>query len=522
MSPQTRLLPSAILALLGGSHLTSAVPSDRATHAKGSTADSAARSVIAAALARLGGEAHVRQQRKWFVAGTGEENLSAELQGITPDRPTLRPHEEWLGVDAERRAVAWERRTPRNDSSLRWRRFVYRDDSSGVIVWTDSVGRMNPGAGSETRRRALMRRIPQLLLLEAALGESLQLGALGSVGGRPHREVRVRIESDTWLSMWISSDSSLLHSAEYRTQLPGRGEVSVQWQWPDWIRGSRGNLRPSGHRIVIDGRLYQRVDYQRFEAASDAADSLLSVPNELRARGSMMMHQAVSSSDSLPVSGQVAPGVHVLDVAGFNVFVVEFAGFIVLVEAPAAAPGFEALPATRAGDRIGTDLAARVREISRGRSLGYTVLTHHHSDHVGNVPALAKLTGAFLVPSDATRLVETAIARSAGASHRKPRVEPVVRTRTIRDSTQTLVIYDVASNPHSQHNLFVWLPRERIGFQGDLFYYDQGTAAPPADRRIVSVFFARWLEQRGILPRAVYGVHSMGATGPKILSDVRQ
>ncbi len=465
----------------------------------------------------------MRQQRKWFVAGKGEENLSAELQGITPARPTLRPHEEWLGVDAERRAVAWERRTPRNDSSLRWRRFVYRDDSSGVIVWTDSFGRMNPGAASETRRRAMMRRIPHLLLLEAAQAESLQLGALGSVGRRPHQEVRVRVEGDIWLSLWISSDSSLLHRAEYRTLLPGRGEVSVQWQWPNWIRGSSGDLRPSGHRILIDGREYQRVAYQRFEAAPAAADSLLSVPNELRTRrSSMTMQQAMPTSDSLPVTGEVAPGVHVVDVAGFNVLIVEFADFSVLVEAPATAPGFESLPVTRADDRIGADLAARVRTISRGRPLGYTVLTHHHSDHVGNAPALAELSGAFLVPSDATRLIETAITPSAGKSLKKPRVEAVVRSRTIRDSTRTLVIYDVAGNPHSQHNLFVWLPQERIGFQGDLFYYDQGAAAPPADRRIVSAFFARWLRQRGISPRAVYGVHSRGPAGSEILGAARR
>ncbi len=83
------------------------------------------------------------------------------------------------------------------------------------------------------------------------------------------------------------------------------------------------------------------------------------------------------------------------------------------------------------------------------------------------------------------------------------------------------MIYDVGANPHSQHNLFVWLPRERIGFQGDLFYYNQGAGTPPGDRQIMNAFFVRWLRDNGISPRAVYGVHNSGSAGPEILNSAR-
>ncbi|MGQ0643131.1 MAG: MBL fold metallo-hydrolase [Gemmatimonadaceae bacterium] len=482
-----------------------------------------ARALIDSALERLGGKEHISGHRKWFIAGVGVEDLSAELQGITPDGPTVRPHAEWLGVDAARHAVAWERRTPRNDQSLRWRRFVYRHDSTGVIVWTDSTGRMNAGAVPETRRRALMRRIPHLLLLESAQAESLQLGRAAMLFGRRHQEVRVRLD-DAWISLWLSADSSVFRRAEYRTLLPGRGDVVVQWEWPVWKRAAGVVLRPDGHRIVVAGRAYQRVEYQRFDVASSAADSLLDVPNELRARRTGMTMTAQPRPDALPPSGEVAPGVHVEEFAGFNSLIVEFTDFILLVEAPAAHPGLEAIPATRAADRIGADLAARVRAIARGRPLRYTVLTHHHSDHIGNAPALADLTRLFLVPSDSKNLIEGAITAARRRSGIRQggslpaRVEPIVGVRTIRDSTRTLVIYDVVANPHSRHNLFVWLPHEQIGFQGDLFYYDEGAAGPPADRRAISAFFARWLRDRGISPRAVYGVHSSGSAGAGVLN----
>ncbi|MEW5915398.1 MAG: MBL fold metallo-hydrolase, partial [Gemmatimonadota bacterium] len=153
-------------------------------------------------------------------------------------------------------------------------------------------------------------------------------------------------------------------------------------------------------------------------------------------------------------------------------------------------------------------LTSRIRAISRGRPLGYTVITHTHSDHIGNAASLAGLTRTFLVPADARGLLRT------------QNIEVVRGERTVRDSTRRVVIYDVGVNPHTAHNLFVWLPRERIGFQGDLFYYDQGDADIPADRTTISVFFAKWLRAKGISPRAVYGVHSDGAAGPAILERV--
>jgi glyoxylase-like metal-dependent hydrolase (beta-lactamase superfamily II) len=317
--------------------------------------------------------------------------------------------------------------------------------------------------------------------------------------------VRVLLD-DTWISLWISSDSSLLGAAEYRTELPGRGDVTARWEWRGWRRDSTGAVRPSGHRIVIDGRVFQSVEYRRFQIAGPAADSLLRIPNEIRSRRRPMTMNAPATGDSaLPSSGEVAPGVHVLSVGGFNVFIVEFAEFVLLVEAPSAAPGFEAIPATRAPDRIAGELIARIREIARGRPLGYTVITHTHSDHIGNAAALGSLTRTFLVPADARDLM------------RRQNIEVVRGERTVRDSTRRVVIYDVGANPHTAHNLFVWLPRERIGFQGDLFYYDQGDADIPADRAPISVFFAKWLHAKGLSPRAVYGVHNDGAAGPAIL-----
>lgn len=56
-----------------------------------------------------------------------------------------------------------------------------------------------------------------------------------------------------------------------------------------------------------------------------------------------------------------------------------------------------------------------------------------------------------------------------------------------------------------------------IVFQGDLFYYDASGPFPPSGRGTMNGFFARWLGEHGLKPRAVYGVHSDPA-GPELLA----
>ncbi len=82
-------------------------------------------------------------------------------------------------------------------------------------------------------------------------------------------------------------------------------------------------------------------------------------------------------------------------------------------------------------------------------------------------------------------------------------------------------VLNVGPNPHTAENLIVWLPEERIVFQGDLFYYAEGAPFPPSGRATMNIFFASWLDSAGIRPAAVYGVHNRGAAGPAALARAR-
>jgi hypothetical protein len=77
----------------------------------------------------------------------------------------------------------------------------------------------------------------------------------------------------------------------------------------------------------------------------------------------------------------------------------------------------------------------------------------------------------------------------------------------------------VGKNPHTDENLFVWLPAEAMVFEGDLFYYARGSAFPPSGRGTMNRFFARWLQAHHMAPRAIYGVHNYGAAGPQQVAE---
>ncbi len=156
MSSLRRRFSIAACALAAAAATTAAVSSQTAEHR--------GREI----LGRAAAEARVveRVPRLWLVEGTGRENLTGELQGLAADAPTWRPHEERVAADFEEQSVAWECRTPRNDESLRHRRFIYAPSRTIVVDHANQSTRVIPGGVPASDRRALMRRIPHLLLAD--------------------------------------------------------------------------------------------------------------------------------------------------------------------------------------------------------------------------------------------------------------------------------------------------------------------------------------------------------------------
>ena len=461
------------------------------------------------ALAALGGRERIGSADSWCVEGEGRENLTAELQGLSPGRPTWRPHRERLAVDLRTLRVAWERRTPRNDQSLRWRRFVYGPDSSGFFDWNAGRGHLSANATAEARRRALARRIPHLLLLElAARARELSWSGVRQVDGGWVDELEARLPGDVTLLLGFPRTAPQVSSVSYAVTLPGAGRARVEWRWRDWKKGSVG-LVPGGHTVLVDGVTYQEVSYTAYGARPDLAAELLRIPADRPAESSHAPETLARTASGIPAEGEVAPGIHVLEFGGFGVMVAEFRDFLVAMEAPEHHPGLEAIPAARDTASVTAEFLAAIRARWPTRPVRYLVVSHHHSDHLGGAATFARAGATLLV----SRGHEAAARRAIGPDQAAAAIEVVTAKRSIGDGSHTLEVIPLGHNPHTDEALFAWFPQARVVFQGDLFYFDDGAPFPPAGRETMNRYFARWLRDHGHTPRAIFGVHGHGAAG---------
>ncbi len=479
-----------------------------------------ARRLLSEALAALGGSERVASLDDWIVEGRGRENLSAELQGISPEEPTWRPHEEKVAVVTASGSVAWQRRTPRNDQSVRWRRFIYEPKAFGVVDFNAGYGRKRPREVPEADRQALERRIPHLLLLEAAT-RSRRLIALGprTIDGVTYDTVEATLSEDTRLTLLLTRDPGTLARAEYAAYLPGLGDCLVAWEWTGWRKDPGLGLAPSGHRITVNGTVFQEVAYDRYAAGAREAAAMMEIPPDLAPPPDARPRQT-APAPSGPASGEVAPGVHVAQVRGFLTTFIEFADFVVVFDAPASAPGLEAIPATGTADseRVTEDFLAEIARVCPDKPVRFVVLSHHHGDHLGGIRAFAGRGVTILAAPGQVPAVRRALAAPHALAPdrwkgdgREASVEAVPDRRVISDGPRRLEVINVGENPHTAENLFAWLPDERLLFQGDLFYYEEGAPFPPSGRGTMNRFFAAWLSAHGISPKAIYGVHYAGA-----------
>jgi glyoxylase-like metal-dependent hydrolase (beta-lactamase superfamily II) len=483
------------------------------------------RRILAKAVDALGGTERLSNLDDWMVEGKGRENLSAELQGLSPEAPTWRPHEEKVAVVRKAGVVAWERRTERNDRSLRWRRFIYKPDVMGVVDWTTNGAQMVPRQTPEPARLALMRRIPHLLLLDAAT-HATRAVAHGerTIEGSAHDIVETVLPDGSSLTLLFARDPVLLARAEAEAYLPGMGDVIVGWSWHGWKRDAGLRFAPSGHRIDVRGATFQEVEYTRFEAGTPDAAAMMELPVELSHR--VRETSAPPPPPAGPATGEVAAGVHVAEIRGFLVMFIAFRDFVVAFDAPAAALGLESIPASGQSS-VGLVTKEFLELIARtcpATPVRYVIISHHHGDHVGGVRAFAREGLTILAaPGDVSvvRRALTAPSLLAPQAWKETRgetnVEAVPDRRVISDGTRRLEVVNVGQNPHTTENLFAWLPDQGVLLEGDLFYNEEGAIFPPSGRETMNRFFAQWLTAHGMSPRAIYGVHYRGAAGSQAL-----
>jgi glyoxylase-like metal-dependent hydrolase (beta-lactamase superfamily II) len=169
----------------------------------------------------------------------------------------------------------------------------------------------------------------------------------------------------------------------------------------------------------------------------------------------------------------VADGVWYLTGGSHHSVVIEMRDHLVVVEAPL-------------NEERALAVLAEARTLAPDKPVRYVVASHHHFDHAGGLRTFAGEGITVLAHDSAKGYLERVLAAPAtvrpdhmAKSGRKPVVEGVGARRVLTDATRTIELHHIAGNAHADSLLMVYLPKEKLLSQADVFNPPpQGTPPP--------------------------------------------
>ena len=478
-----------------------------------SAQDQQARQTLEQALQALGGTDRLRGLNSLFFKGTGSEFRSTDLQGPDPSTPVKAFHQETTAAFPSQEKILYEQRTARHDGSFRWRRWMYAGEERTVIdLHDDFISQVRRDPAAATERARIARTIPHLLLLEAAT-QTTNLRWIGNqnYAGKSHDVIAFPLpNSKTVLTLFFAADRHLLSKYEYTMDFPGLGDTLVEFVYTAYRSDPKLGHAPSGYKILLGGKTYREIEFTEVEADSPKATAAFEITAQMK-------------SYVMPLNEvtQVAKGVYIFPTGGLNPMFVEFKDFILAVEAPAQHPTLERVPAdAQAGsDQPSERFIQKIKETVPNKPIRYLAVTHFHSDHAGGARAfLAEGATLLTTPGNKDYFEKLAAAKYTVVPDklsRQPRataIEVFDQKRVITDGERSVELINVGESPHAKENVIVYLPQEKILFQGDLFYYSGLAAFPAKDpsRDRVMQFFGNWLIKNNLEPVQIYGFHDRG------------
>lgn len=215
-------------------------------------------------------------------------------------------------------------------------------------------------------------------------------------------------------------------------------------------------------------------------------------------------------------SEQLAPGVWRIR-GMYNALAVEFADHVVLFE-----PGPQNEDRARA-------IITEAKRVIPGKPIRYGVISHHHFDHIGGLPAVVAEGITIVTPgvnkafldaalSSPRTLVPDAIAQSG----RRPVIEGFVGDkRVFEDATRTFEIHVIQGLPHADGLVIGYLPNERILVYADMFNLPPAGNPVPNPPVVGTRVFLDNIERLGLQPERILSIHSLNPDRLTSLDDIR-
>ena len=170
----------------------------------------------------------------------------------------------------------------------------------------------------------------------------------------------------------------------------------------------------------------------------------------------------------------VADGVWYITGGSHHSVLVEMKDHLILVESPL-------------NDERAAAVLAEVKSLVPNKPIKYVIATHHHFDHAGGLRAVAA-EGITVIAHDVNKaFLEKALAAPAtirpdrlAKSGKKGTVEGMRDKRVLTDGVRTVELHNVAGNNHHAGIVMVYLPKEKLLVEADVYNPPAPNAPPPA------------------------------------------
>ena len=200
-------------------------------------------------------------------------------------------------------------------------------------------------------------------------------------------------------------------------------------------------------------------------------------------------------------SQMVADGVWYLTGGSHHSVVIEMKDHVIVVEGPL-------------NDERAFAVIQETRSLVPDKPITHVVASHHHFDHAGGLRAFASVGVTVIAHQSAQAYLERALAAPATIapdlltkSGRTGTVEAVRSKRVMSDGTRTVEIHHIAGPLHADDWLMVYLPKEKLLVEADVYTPLAPNATPPMPPSPFTVAFAEHLGKLGLAVDRLLPLH---------------
>lgn len=461
-----------------------------------------ARQVLESGLAALGGLEAIRAAQDVSLKISG--HALARNQSIQIGGPYDRTrHDESLYIDLGNRRYIVETRDEFPGGFVFGGRTVVNGIQGFFVNPRDRT--INPVNMANFNNIGFIRRVPHVLLLSAYENAPATLRYLGedTFEGRRHEVITAASSNGLVWTLFFDAKTNLLSKYELVVSDPLTGDAVREWVFPGYR--AVGNLKvPTGRVTRQAGEVVEEVTYDDVQLNTRLPESAFAKPEGLE--------EFPLPTPPATRETKLAEGVYLFE-SGANSLVVEFDTYVLVVE-------------PYAGGRGAKPTITKAKEMFPSKPVKYVVVTHYHDDHSGGLRSYVA-EGTSVVTTAANRQFFERMAASTftvapddqSRANKKPAFEFVESgKRVFTDGKQTVEVIDIGSGPHAREMLVVYLPKEKIVFQGDLLNLPNSGRWLPSTVNDTTVHFLEALGRLGLDVQRIAAVHGPATT----IEELRQ